>query len=452
MPELLRMPEIAAATTSATLAGWPVAVNTRFSAQDVIATVETDKAVVDVEAEADGVLLRTLVAEGTEVDVGTPIAVLARPDETVDDLDAALAALGVTAPGDDDAAGDDAATAAAPAVADVAPANGHPPSAGAARRFASPLARRLAAEAGLLVTDLEGTGPGGRIVRRDVEAALAQRVAHEEGTLHDANPAVPSVPVPGVTQRIASRAPESAELATAPQAAPPKAPAGTTFTDQPLSRMRKAVAARLTESKTTAPHFYVRGVARVDRLLELRAELNDGADVRVSVNDLIVKAVAKAHQLVPAMNVIWTGDAIRSFDGVDVSVAVATDKGLVTPVVTGVERRSITEVARATQDFAARAREGRLQQSELEGGSIAVSNLGMYGVEEFSAIINPPQASILAVGAAKQEPVVTDGALAVATVLRVTLSVDHRPVDGAIAAQWMSAFVGLLERPLRILS
>jgi pyruvate dehydrogenase E2 component (dihydrolipoamide acetyltransferase) len=452
MPELLRMPEIAAATTSAVLAGWPVSVNTRFSAQDVIATVETDKAVVDVEAEADGVLLRTLVAEGTEVDVGTPIAVLGRPDETVDDLDAALAALGVTA-------AEDAEAPAGTPAPDAPSGNGHAPSAGTTRRFASPLARRLAGSAGLLVTDLVGTGPGGRIVRRDVEAALAQRVAHEEGTLHDANPAVPSVPVPGGTPHLASRAPESAEPATAPLGtAPPTgtppapAPAGTAFTDQPLSRMRKAVAARLTESKATAPHFYVRGVARVDRLLEMRAELNDGADVRVSVNDLIVKAVAKAHQLVPAMNVVWTGDAIRSFGGVDVSVAVATGSGLVTPVLTGVERRSITDVAAATQDFVARAREGRLQQSELEGGSVTVTNLGMYGVEEFAAILNPPQAAILAVGAAKQEAVVTDGRLEVATVLRVTLSADHRPVDGATAAQWMSAFVGLLERPVRILS
>lgn len=421
MPELLRMPEIAAATTSATLAGWPVAVNTRFSASDVIATVETDKAVVDVEAESDGVILRTLVPEGTEVEVGTAIAVLARPDEQVDDIDAALAALGVS-PGN----------GAAPKPAAPAP----PPAANRApRRFASPLARRLAAEAGLLVTDLVGTGPGGRIVRRDVEAALAQRVAHEEADLHDAGPALPGPPAPAI------------EVPTTP--APPAAGG---YTDQPLSRMRRAVASRLTESVTTAPHFYVRGVARVDALLQLRADLNDGADVRVSVNDLVVKAVAKAHQQVPEMNVVWTGDAIRSFTGVDVSVAVATDRGLVTPVLTGVERRSITEVARATQDFAARAREGRLQQSELEGGSISVSNLGMYGVEEFAAIINPPQAAILAVGAARQEAVVTDGRVEAATVLRVTLSVDHRPVDGAVAARWMSAFVSLLERPVRILS
>jgi len=425
MPELLRMPEIAAATTSATLAGWPVAVNTRFSASDVIATVETDKAVVDVEAESDGVILRTLVTEGSEVEVGTAIAVLARPDETVDDVDAALAALGVAAGN-----GNEPEPEPEPVPVTVAPVAGN----GHTRRFASPLARRLAAEAGLLVTDLAGTGPGGRIVRRDVEAALAHRVAHEEADVRDAGPA------------------PSGESAPLLSAQPPADAPAAGYTDQPLSRMRRAVAARLIESTTTAPHFYVRGVARVDALLQLRADLNEGADVRVSVNDLLVKAVAKAHQQVPEMNVVWTGDAIRSFTGVDVAVAVATDKGLVTPVLTGVERRSITEVARATQDFAARAREGRLQQSELEGGTVTISNLGMYGVEEFAAIINPPQAAILAVGAARQEAVVSDGRLEVATVLRVTLSVDHRPVDGAIAARWMAAFVALLERPVRILS
>jgi pyruvate dehydrogenase E2 component (dihydrolipoamide acetyltransferase) len=434
MPELLRMPEIAAATTSATLAGWPVAVNTRFSASDVIATVETDKAVVDVEAEADGVILRTLVPEGTEVEVGTAIAVLARPDETVDDVDAALAALGV-GPGNG-LASSPPATPEPVSVSEAAPAGN-----GAPRRFASPLARRVAAEAGLLVADLAGTGPGGRIVRRDVEAALAQRVAHEEADLHDASPALPGPPPPAVEV-----------LSTPVPVAAPPTQAVAEYTDQPLSRMRKAVASRLTASKTTAPHFYVRGVARVDALLQMRADLNDGADVRISLNDLLVKAIAKAHQQVPEMNVVWTGDAIRSFTGVDVAVAVATDKGLVTPVVTGVEQRSITDVARAIRDFATRAREGRLQQSELEGGSVTISNLGMYGVEEFAAILNPPQAAILAVGAAKQEAVVTDGRLEVATVLRVTLSVDHRPVDGVIAARWMSAFVSLLERPVRILS
>jgi pyruvate dehydrogenase E2 component (dihydrolipoamide acetyltransferase) len=232
----------------------------------------------------------------------------------------------------------------------------------------------------------------------------------------------------------------------------PAAAEGPGWTDQPLSRMRKAVAARLTESKATAPHFYVRGVARVDELLRLRTELNDGAEVKVSVNDLLVKAVARAHLLVPEMNVVWTGEAIRSFAGVDVAVAVATESGLVTPVLRGVEGLPIGAVARSTQDFVSRARAGRLQQAELEGGSITVTNLGMYGVEEFAAIINPPQAAILAVGAARQEAVVTDGRVEPATVLRVTLSVDHRPVDGATAARWMTALVSLLERPVRILA
>jgi pyruvate dehydrogenase E2 component (dihydrolipoamide acetyltransferase) len=222
--------------------------------------------------------------------------------------------------------------------------------------------------------------------------------------------------------------------------------------------MRRAIAARLTESKATTPHFYLRGSARVDRLLQLRAELNEGAldpggpGVRISVNDLLVKAVAQAHLLVPEMNVTWTGEAIRSYSGVDVAVAVATDDGLVTPVLRGVESMSVRAVARATQDAVERARAGRLQQRELEGGTISVTNLGMYGTEEFAAILNPPQAAILAVGAARQEPVVTHGELAVGTVLRVTLSVDHRPVDGATAARWMQAFVSVLETPVRILA
>jgi pyruvate dehydrogenase E2 component (dihydrolipoamide acetyltransferase) len=378
---------------------------------------------------------RTQVRAGTVVAVGTPIALLGGPGETVDDVDAVLARLGVTtSQGHNGHVG--------PPQDAPRPAPAEPAAPGEGRRFASPLARRLAADAGLLITDLVGTGPGGRIVRRDVEAALAQRVATEEAEVHDASPAAPTAePAPVAVPR-----PSPAPVQGDGQVGP----AG--YTDQPLSRMRRAVAARLTESKATAPHFYLRGSARVDALLRLRADLNDGAAEKVSVNDLLVKAVAKAHQAVPEMNVVWTGEAIRSFTSVDVALAVATDNGLVTPVVRGVDGLPISALASVTRDFAARAREGRLQQAELEGGSITVSNLGMYGVEEFAAIINPPQAAILAVGAARQEPVVTDGRLEAATVLRMTLSVDHRPVDGAIAARWMAALVDLLERPVRILS
>ena len=277
--------------------------------------------------------------------------------------------------------------------------------------------------------DLDGSGPNGRIVRRDVEAAIAAR-----------GPAGGTVAAP-----VADASAPPAPRTTTP------AVEGAGYADTPVSRMRRAVATRLTESVTTAPHFYVRGTARVDRLLALRAEITADGGPRVSINDLLVKAVAQAHLQVPEMNVVWTGDAVRSFSGVDVAVAVATDRGLLTPVVRGVDRLSLTALAAATRDLSTRAKEGRLQQSELEGGSISVSNLGMYGTEEFSAIINPPHAAILAVGAALEQPVVRDGQLEVGTVLKVTLSVDHRPVDGATAAQWMKAFLAFVEAPVRML-
>lgn len=215
--------------------------------------------------------------------------------------------------------------------------------------------------------------------------------------------------------------------------------------------MRMAIASRLTASKQTTPHFYLRGSARVERLLALREEINSVAGSHVSVNDLVVKAVARAHTLVPALNVVWTDDAVLQYSQVDVSVAVATEQGLVTPVIQDVDRLSLGRLAEVTRDLVTRARDKRIQPSELDGGTITVTNLGMFGTEEFAAIINPPQAAILAVGAARQEAVVADGAVVVAPVLHVTLSVDHRSVDGASAAEWMRVFTGLLERPLQVL-
>ncbi len=427
MPELLRMPEIAANMESAVLSSWMVAEGASYSAKDVIAVIETDKAVVDFEAEAGGTLVRRLAADGDEVEVGAPIALVAAEGESIADVDAALASLGVSAEAGATAA--PAAEVAAPqAAAEVAPSDstsgpsapaGAPATEGE-RRFSSPLARKMAREAGIDLAAIVGTGPNGRIVRRDVTAAIA---------------AGPSAPAPTQVQ------------VPAPQAAP----AGEAV-DTPHTRLRRAIASRLVESKTTAPHFYVRGTADVEELLRLREQINDGGAVRVSVNDLLIKAMAKAHQLVPALNVIWTPDAIRSFSSVDIAVAIATDKGLVTPVLRSVERLTVSEVATSVRDFAERARSGRLQQHELEGGSTSISNLGMYGTEEFAAIINPPQASILAVGATRQEPVVRGGQVVPGTVMTVTLSVDHRPVDGVHAAEWMRAFVGLLERPAQILS
>ncbi|NKQ54304.1 2-oxo acid dehydrogenase subunit E2 [Amycolatopsis sp. K13G38] len=401
MPALLRMPGVAADSTDAILAGWQVAENAEFAAAEAIATVETDKANVDIEAEAAGVILKYLVAPGTTVEVGAPIALTGRPGETVANLDQALRDLGVGA--------------AEPA------GKQHDRGADGRRLFATPLVRRLAREADLDLNGIAGTGPNGRIVRRDIAERLAA------GTPPDAAPAAPPP-------------------ATAPMLTPP---AGAT--DTPHSRMRRAIASRLTSSKQTAPHFYVRGSARVDALLALRTQLNEAGEVKISVNDLIVKAAARAHTLVPAMNVIWLDDAVRSFDDVDIAVAVASSRGLMTPVVRDVDRRGIAAIAADTRDLAERARHGKLNQEELEGGSLSISNLGMYDTEEFSAIINPPQSAILAVGAARSEPVVIDGELAVGSMLRVTLSVDHRPIDGAVAAEWMKAFLDVLHAPLQIL-
>ncbi|MEK9664902.1 MAG: dihydrolipoamide acetyltransferase family protein [Candidatus Nanopelagicales bacterium] len=410
MAELLRMPEVAAGAESALLSAWPLAPGSSYAAGDVIAIIETDKAVVDYEAEAAGVIVRPLVTEGTEVAIGDPIAVISAPGEAIDDVDAIVTELVGSAP------------AADTAVAQVAPAVHSPGAAPVPDRiFASPLARRMALDAGIDLATVTGSGPQGRIRRVDIEAVLA---------------AGPVAPVPSL-----------------PAASP--VPAVTTDDDVvviPHSRLRRAIATRLTQSKTQAPHFYLRGSARVDRLLELRQEINDGEELRVSVTDLLLKAMAVALTAVPTANVIWTDEAVHQHTRVDIGLAVATDNGLVTPVVRGVDRLTVRQIAQTTQDLAMRARAGSLRQHELEGGVTSLTNLGMYGTEDFDAIINPPQSSILAVGAARETPVVTDGAVAVATVLRFSLSVDHRPIDGATAAQWMAAFTALLERPAKLLA
>jgi pyruvate dehydrogenase E2 component (dihydrolipoamide acetyltransferase) len=297
------------------------------------------------------------------------------------------------------------------------------------RVFATPLVRRLARDANLDLHSVSGSGPNRRIVRRDIEALLTSPAPADAA----AAPAAPA---------------ETGSAAAADNA-------DTGFKDIPHTRIRSAIAKRLTESKRDIPHFYLRGACRVDRLLQLRSDLNADTEkagvTKVSVNDLVIKAAARAHTLVPAMNVVWTEHAVRRFDTVDIAVAVASNRGLVTPVVRDAARRSIGVISADMSDLAERARLGKLAQSEIEGGSFCISNLGMYGTDEFSAIINPPQSAILAVGAALSEPVVQDGELAIATVMRVTLSVDHRPIDGSVAAEWMRTFVGIVENPLQIL-
>ena len=431
MPTLLRMPGVAADSTEAILAEWQIPENTPYAQADAIATVETDKAAVDIEADTAGVIIKYLVDPGTSVEVGAPIALTGNPGETVTDLDKTLQELGVQA--------EESFAVPADASPETPAGTLGASTAGAAdpeqpRRFITPLVRRLAREGDLDLTGIVGSGPQGRIVKRDIVALI-------DGTHRNGNGTAP------VSQPVRT---ETAEK-DVPDVATATPPGATGYTEEPHSRIRKAIASRLTESKQTAPHFYVRGSARVDRLLALRAELNEAGTTKVSVNDLVIKAAAQAHTAVPAMNVVWTQDAIRTFDTVDISVAVASERGLVTPVVRNAGQRSISAIAAGTKDLATRARDGKLRQAELEGGSLSISNLGMYGTEEFAAIINPPQSAILAVGAARQEPVVTDGQLAVATVMHVTLSVDHRPIDGSTAAEWMREFIGIIESPMRIL-
>jgi pyruvate dehydrogenase E2 component (dihydrolipoamide acetyltransferase) len=434
MARVLRMPGVAANATEAVLAEWLVEESGEFSAAQPIATVETEKAAVDVEADAAGRMLKTLVLPGAQVEVGDPIAVLGGPGEHVDDLDSLLVSLGVAeatdvvvperrdVPSDPESGAplaESSASVPPPSVegAELPPGTGRR-NATDGRVFASPLARKLAKDHGLTMEQIAGTGPNGRILRRDVDQAVAKHAVVEPS----------GSPVPPLSQPAAGHE------------------------DIPHSSFQRAIATRLVDSKQTAPHFYVRATVRAEKLVALRAELNDGAGSKVSLNDLVVKAVAAAHQRVPEMNAIWTPDAVRRFSRVDIAVAVATDRGLMTPVVHDVTSLTVTALAAQVRDLAGRARDGKLKQHELEGGSISVTNLGMYGVEEFAAIINPPHAAILAVGEIREEPVVVDGAVVPGHVMTVTLSVDHRPVDGVLAARWMAAFVELVEHPVRLLA
>lgn len=424
MAEIIRMPEVLAGASEAAIQTWLVAPDAVVAVGQSLAEIETDKAIVELSAETAGTVGRLLIAEGDTVAVGDAIAVLLADGEGPGAIDEALAAAGLGAEAVPSATGDAAASTPTP-PAKSAPGGSEPP-AKRGRLFASPLVRRLAAQHGVDLAEVDGSGPNGRVVRRDLERHLA---------------AVPAKPV-------------ETSAASAPSAPPAAAPvdASAPFEDVPLDRMRKAIARRLTESKSTVPHFYLVADCRVDALLALRAEVNATANRKVSVNDFVLKAAAGALAEVPEANAIWNGDSIRRFSSVDVAVAVATDGGLSTPVLRGVERMPLTEVSATVADLAERARAGRLRQHELEGGSFSVSNLGMYGTTQFSAILNPPQSGILAVGAARKTPVVDDdGGLAVGTVMTVTMSADHRVLDGAVAAQWLAAFQRRIENPLTIL-
>lgn len=417
MATIVRMPEVVTGLEEATLTNWLVQPGQHVTVGTPIAEIETDKAMVEYAAEVDGVLAGHLARQGEVVAVGDPIAVLADAGESVE------SALAETRRHIPNAGAEGADTQREP---DRAPAESVPDRpAAAARQFASPLVRKLARERGLDLSVIRGTGPNGRIVKNDILRLNSEPAA-------DSRPA-----------------PATGDAATRSTGDTPEVPVG--FVDIPLTPMRRAIASRLTHSKSTVPHFYLEADCRVDRLLELRRTVNEHSGVKVSVNDFIVKAVAAAFQDVPEANAIWMGDSIRRFDDVDIAVAVAVESGLVTPVARNVARKTVTHVSREIADLIHRARANQLKQAELEGGSFCVSNLGMYGTDRLTAIINPPQSGILAVGAASQRPVVIDGELAIATVMSVTLSGDHRVYDGALGAQWLAAFVKHIENPFSII-
>lgn len=441
MATLFRMPGVSADADEAVLEAWTVQQGATISSGQTIASVETEKAVVEVESDVDAVVHALLVANGATVPVGDPIAILLALDEDPAAGEKLLSELGLgtdaaaetqnaiaSAPEEVQAPPSSAAAAQQVGVVTPAGSNGAAPVAqNGGRVFASPIARKLARDNGIDFATLTGTGPGGRIVRDDVLAAA--------GRAPTATPATPAAP---------------AAPATAPAAADPVVRPGWAAT--PHSKLRKLVASRLQASKQQAPHFYLRVSLRVDELLALRAQLNASASERISVNDFFVKAAAKALIDVPEMNVVWSQEAVLRSPQADVAVAVASDRGLVTPVITGIENLSLSSLSRKIKDAVARANEGKLQQGELEGGTLTISNLGMFGVEEFDAIINPPQAGILAVGAAVKQPVIgADGQISAATIVKVVLSVDHRPVDGVVGAKWLARFKELVEHPIQII-
>jgi len=422
------MPALSPTMEEGTLGRWLVKEGDTVQAGDLLAEIETDKATMEFEAVDEGVIGKILVAEGTEgVKVNTAIAIIGEAGE---DMSAAPAAA---APAPAASAPAAQAAHATPATPTPAPAA---PKAEGTRVFASPLARRIAAEKGIDLTQVKGTGPHGRIVKADVEngKAVASAPAATAAPAQSA-PALPASPGADQIKKIYE---------------------GRDYEEVALDGMRKTVAARLTEAKQTIPHFYLRRDIRIDNLLAFRGQLNAqlaARDVKLSVNDFIIKACALALQEVPDANAVWAGDRILKLKPSDVAVAVAIEGGLFTPVLKDADQKSLSRLSAEMKDLAARARSKKLAPHEYQGGSFAISNLGMFGVDNFDAVINPPHGAILAVGAGVKKPVVSeDGAVQVATVMSVTLSVDHRAIDGALGAELLASIVRNLENPMAMLA
>ncbi|ATG39755.1 pyruvate dehydrogenase complex dihydrolipoamide acetyltransferase [Phaeobacter piscinae] len=451
MPTEILMPALSPTMEEGTLAKWLVKEGDTVASGDLLAEIETDKATMEFEAVDEGTIGKILIPEGSEgVKVNSPIAVLLEDGESADDIDASGASGGEAAPAAD--AGDEAApkgVSEAPATAKgsgkaeaATPAPAAPQGADGNRIFASPLARRIAADKGLDLAALTGSGPRGRIVKADVE---------------NAKPQAAETPAPQAKAESASAPAATAAAPTGPSADQvARMYEGRSYEEVKLDGMRKTIAARLTEAKQTVPHFYLRRDIQLDALLKFRGELNkqlEARGVKLSVNDFIIKACALALQAVPDANAVWAGDRVLKMQSSDVAVAVAIEGGLFTPVLQDSDTKSLSTLSTEMKDLAKRARDRKLAPHEYQGGSFAISNLGMFGIDNFDAIVNPPHAGILAVGAGVKKPVVgADGELAVATVMSVTMSVDHRVIDGALGAELLNAIKDNLENPMMMLA
>ena len=428
MPIEILMPALSPTMEEGTLAKWLVKEGDTVSSGDVMCEIETDKATMEFEATDEGVIGKILIAEGTEgVKVNAAIAVLLEEGESASDIGATSAPKADAAPAPTPKTEPEAAKAApAPAVANKTDGS---------RIFASPLARRIAAQKGLDLGDVKGSGPHGRIVKADVEG-LSKSDAPKAGA------------APAAQATAKATGPSSDAIA--------KMYEGREYEEIALNGMRKTIAARLTEAKQTVPHFYLRRDIKLDALMAFRAQLNKQLEprgVKLSVNDFIIKACALALQQVPTANAVWAGDKVFQLKPSDVAVAVAIEGGLFTPVLKDAEMKSLSALSAEMKDLAARAKDRKLAPHEYQGGSFAISNLGMFGIDNFDAVINPPHGAILAVGAGVKNPVVkADGELGIAIVMSVTLSVDHRVIDGALGAELLNAIKDNLEAPMTMLA
>ncbi|MGH1413277.1 MAG: pyruvate dehydrogenase complex dihydrolipoamide acetyltransferase [Pelagimonas sp.] len=431
MPIEILMPALSPTMEEGTLAKWLVKEGDTVQSGDVLAEIETDKATMEFEAVDEGVIGKLLIADGTaDVSVNTPIALLLEDGESADDMAQTSSSTPAVAPSS-------ATVAAQPSPEENSDNSAAPAPKVGTRIFASPLARRIAQQRGLDLTQVTGTGPRGRIVKADVEHAVPE--AQSAAVPPSASKAAPVSLASGPSSDVVARMYQDRE-----------------FTEVPLDGMRKTIAARLTEAKQSIPHFYLRRDIKLDALLSFRSQLNTQLatrGVKLSVNDFIIKACANALQQVPAANAVWAGDKILQLTPSDVAVAVAIEGGLFTPVLKDAHHKSLSALSAEMKDLASRARDRKLAPHEYQGGSFAISNLGMMGIDNFDAVINPPHGAILAVGAGVKKPVVSeDGALAVATVMSVTLSVDHRVIDGALGAELLQAIVDNLENPMAMLA